>query len=445
MSVPPALTWTHLFPSDVSYTCLGAPLWFRELVEATGATGRQSVLIAWEQSPKTLPDLDAYYGIVAVNCRGLSSRALQNAGFTYVRQFGVLPGIAEARLFIPLTTSSIAASAFRLYTPFRLSARLKNLGARAAARLSIPFWYRDHMYIAQRTQPPLRSLVLTLFEGSPVYLALSSGAPEPARNRKASVAIFDAGGRPLAFAKLSGSLLAEQLLRHEAGVLRALAVNPGVAQVAPHLLFEGEIERTYITVVSALPGHSPGLELTASHQRFLATLHGDVRKPATATALVRSLPHRAAALPSPRPDLLAVLHDAIPALEGLSLPETIVHGDFTPWNLREQEGRISAFDWEYAELDGLPLWDELHHTLLVGHLLKRWTVEQAVQRLLELASSAPFGLPPQQVLALESLYLVDFLLRMFSEGYDETNDDLVAWYGRLLGQLSGIARGAVVA
>ena len=54
----------------------------------------------------------------------------------------------------------------------------------------------------------------------------------------------------------------------------------------------------------------------------------------------------------------------------MRIPSTIVHGDFAPWNLREHNGQIAAFDWEYAELDGLPLVDQTHYELQVGYLLK---------------------------------------------------------------------------
>ena len=88
-----------------------------------------------------------------------------------------------------------------------------------------------------------------------------------------------------------------------------------------------------------------------------------------------------------------------PTLERLVVPTTIVHTDFVPWNLREKDGVIAAFDWDAAELDGLPLYDELHHELVVGHLVKRWTAERASAHLREVAWSAPLGLSPGQVRA----------------------------------------------
>ena len=124
-----------------------------------------------------------------------------------------------------------------------------------------------------------------------------------------------------------------------------------------------------------------------------------------------------------------------PVLERLILTVTIVHGDFVPWNLRERHGAVAAFDWEYGELDGLPLIDELNHLLLVGYLFQGWAVERAYDRLLRLAASAPLGLSPDRVRALQLIYLLDTLLKFLNGGW---NDDhpMAAWYQRLLVRLA---------
>jgi hypothetical protein len=430
----------NIFPSDAAYLCVGAPAWFRAPAEGRNPGGRRRVLITWEQSDSDLPRLDAYYGLVVVNGRDLTDQKLRDAGFAYVRRFAVVPSIHEARWFIPLDAPAISSAAFCLYTPTRMSARVKRFAVRLATRTPLPFWYRDQIQIAQRALPPLEDTLQAFFPGTALRLALSSGAPEGARNRKASVAVLRADGKILAFAKLAGSDLSRRLLQHEAEVLASM---PNSALPAPHLLSAGEVDGTYIAIFSPLSGRPAGTRLTPAHRQFLKALRIGPMKPATATALVGTLPARIAALPSPCPDLAAIFDEVLPELERLVLPETIIHGDFVPGNLCEYRGNIAAFDWEYGELSGVPLIDELYHLLIVGYQIEGWTIDRACDSLAEVASSSALGLRPEQIRAIQVVLLLYLLVRFLSEGYDR-NHDMVAWFLNVLARLRTTTREIVV-
>ncbi len=436
MTIPRALSWKHLFPADVSLLCSGAPPWFREIAGREDGHGHgKRVMIAWKSPPETLPDLDPFHGLVAVNSRRLSAARLTGAGFGYVRRFAVLPSLEHARWFIPLDGPAVSSGAFCLYSPLRRSARLAYLGVRGAARAGLPIWYRDYIVIAQRELPPIESVVQGLFPGQTVRLALSTGPEGPDVRRNVSAAILDRRGQPMAFAKLSGSGVSRRLLEHEAQILPALAALPGPCSLAPRLLFGGEIDGVYATIQTPVVGRPVGSRLTPAHLRLLDALRGREVKPAAATGMIGSLRTRLRDAPSPWRGLSEVLDRLTPTLERLAVPTTIVHTDFVPWNLREKGGVIAAFDWDAAELDGLPLYDELHHELIVGYLVKRWTVERASRHLQEIASSAPLGLPPGQVRALQAVYLIHFLLRLATHGHDE-DDRMVVWYRRVLAELA---------
>ncbi|MGH2533356.1 MAG: phosphotransferase family protein [Thermomicrobiales bacterium] len=428
-----ALTWLGLLPACASLTTVGGPAWFRELLASRGAGGQAAILVASDCRRSELPDLEPFAGLVAVNCRQVSGRALQDAGFTYVRAFAVLPSLADARWFVPLDTPATSAAAFRLYSPFRPLARLKHLGVRTVARGGLPLWYRDRVLIAQRSLPPVERMLNSLFPGGTLRLALASGAPGPAR--KPTALVLNGDGQPLAFAKLSSTALAKRLVLHEAEVLRALASMPGPTPFAPQLLFAGEVDQLVVTVQSALPGRPAPRRLTPAHRALLAGLGAGPIKPASSTAIVTSLRHRTASLPSPRPDLCTLLDTVMPRLEAMTLPTAVVHGDFAPWNLRTHGGGGAAFDWEYAQLNGLPLLDEMHHQLQVGFLLDGWTADRADDRLLAFASARPLGLRPDQVRALQVVYLLDALLRRIEEGHT-ADEFLSARYEHLMRRLA---------
>jgi hypothetical protein len=439
----PFFSWTCLFPDDAAYQCTALGPWAEEYCDPSGDAGgdRPRVLVTADPCASQLPDLAPYAGLVALNCRGVSDGRLRVAGFSYVRRFAVLPDASRSRWFIPLDGPALSAGAFCICAPFKTAAQLRHRGGRAAARLGLPLWYRDELCIAQRQTPPIEQAIQSLFPARPVRLALSSGTPPPAINRKISLAVLGPRGQALAFAKLPGPCpVSAHNVRHEAEVLSHLAQQR--ATRAPRLLLAGNVGTRYLAVFTPLQGRPTQPELTNAHRRFLAGLRSGDARPAGDTAFVRSLTERSRLLDR-RPDLLAILRELLPRLRALRLPATTIHGDFVPWNLREYAGAIGAFDWEYAQTDGVPLIDETHHLLAVGYLLRKWTPEHAYRRLLDVTSVAPFAeFSPATVRALQMAYLLDYVLRLFGEGHGD-NYPRVAWCRRILSYLApAVQKGA---
>ena len=434
MTFAPALTWMHLLPAGASYGCEATvPRWFRDLLHPAAAADSRpaDVRVAFGTCGDDL--LGAVVdGIVAVNCRGLTNARLAAAGFGYVRRFAALPNIAAARWFIPLDLPAVASAAFGIYSPTRFSARVKRTAAKVAARFGLPGWYRDTVCIAQRQPPPLeRQLAAGLSTGDELRLSLSAGAPEPARNRKASAALIRLDGSVIGFAKLAGSPLATKLLRQEAATLATLAAMPAVADVVPKLLASGEAEGRYYLVQSPVDGRAAPAKMTEAHRRFLAALQDGCARPAVETEYVRSLLPRLRQLGDDAADLVPAAERVVASLAGCAVPRTVVHGDFAPWNLRLQAGgRLAAFDWEYGRADGLPTADAAHHELQVGYNMRAWTPADASRALDAHAIDHP-TLSRRQVAGLQNAYLLDVLTRLAEEGYGP-GEPMVRWHRQLL-------------
>ncbi len=463
MNLPPALTWLHLLPADASCVVQSGEQWLVDLLakyrpparegdapaepfaDATTRRGpapaspcsrsaRIRALVATERPWHEFVELGNYDAIVAINCPGVTSAALEKAGYAYVRRLAAVPSLAKARWFVSLDSGRLAASSLSVYTPARASAHLKKAALKLAARLRMNVAFRDQIIIASRTPPPLETKLAELFPGQAIRIGLSAGAPEPAINRKASGAIMSSRGDVIGFLKIAGSEISDRIARREAEVLPALADRAGVANFVPRLLFAGEIDGQYVTVQTPLAGRPAPATWTTAHDRFLTALRSGPIKPASETNLVKTLPERILALKAKHHELNDILSRFMPTLEETRVPSTIVHGDFAPWNLRTHGGQIAAFDWEYAELDGLPLMDQAHFCLQLGSQLHHWDVERARAYLRELASSRPIDLEPEPVTAIVAVYLIDQLTRLFGEGYDPA-DEMIAWYRRLLGTL----------
>ena len=434
MTRPRTHTWMHLLPADAAIECRGGPQWLREPLVDASAESQCRVLVDYNcMGTEASASASA---LVGINCRAVNTSVLRKAGFSNICRIAVLPGWANPRWFIPLKNPAVTSAGFDLYTPARTTARLKRLAARALVHARLPFWFRDQLVIAQRQPSPLHRAMSDLFPGREISLALSSGAPEGARNRKVSAAVIDSDGTILAFLKIAGTPLARSLLEREADNLRRLSTMKGLKELAPKLLSAGEIDGFYTTSQAPLAGNVAPASFGPMHEALLRKLAGGSERNAAATRLVAELPARIASLPQAHPELSAALEQALAGLENQRLATGVIHGDFAPWNLRRAGRTIRAFDWEYGQLDGPAGLDEIHYRLQVGYLLDQWNLEKAVAEMSRTDILNRYLSQPTQSSrrALLMLYLVDMLARLFGEGYDRAND-MVEWHAQLLGRL----------
>jgi hypothetical protein len=427
----------HILPPLASLECDSAvPEELRALINRASMDDGPRFRVSDQADPRKLDEPAANWeGLIAINYRSVDIARLSLAGFKHIRAFAVIPSLAQARWFIPLDSPAISSSAFGIYSPTRTLARVKRFAIAAAARSGIPMWYRDRILIGQRKQSPLESMVSAAYGGQEIRLALSAGAPEPARNRKASAAILDMDGRVKGFAKISASPLARKLLEHEASFLSMLAANPAVCDSVPRLLDSGIVDQRFVLVQAPVIGGAAALELTAAHHRFFSSLSCGQPKPAVTTAMVTGLSQRIAAMGSTAGWLAEPLRQMQASLTACQVPGTTVHGDFTPWNIRQTRDRLCCYDWEYGCADGLPLIDQTHHQLQVGYLLRNWTIETADRELHQIAA-AESRFSPTHVAAMQNAYLIDMLLRLSEEGYGSENT-MFSWTRQLLEKRAG--------
>ena len=94
MTVPPALTWTCLFPADASYRCDAAPDWMLQMLRFFEEGGGR-VQVGYGQCARS--DSKDLIGQIVINtCLGVE-RELRDGDFTYIRRFAVLPSLRNAR------------------------------------------------------------------------------------------------------------------------------------------------------------------------------------------------------------------------------------------------------------------------------------------------------------------------------------------------------------
>jgi hypothetical protein len=192
---------------------------------------------------------------------------------------------------------------------------------------------------------------------------------------------MDDDGRALAYARVGHDPADVQTVAAEALVLAALAAS-AVSTQAPRLIDHGHLTEPdgYFLLESAGPERTAPMALGDNHFRFL---EGLVRNGATRTwcALLEHMADKLALVcESHAPARLTLAH--LQQLRLPAMPECIEHGDFAPWNIREQtSGELFVLDWDRADLHGVPWHDALHYSFQVETLVRRRPAGTVIRRM----------------------------------------------------------------
>lgn len=282
------------------------------------------------------------------------------------KPYAVVGGRSNARWWlIPLESGRVAASGLALFQPLLASARILKAAASALSLLGLSrLWTRKMVYVVGE---PNLACHFQLTE--PLTYAYFTGTDSP--HRKVAVQIMDNRGRLKGFAKLTRNPQVRTLLAHEAATLEYVRTLGLQTAYVPKVLFYGEQGDSTLLVTDTLKtSRTPSTtQFTPSHLAFVLELAQKTTDQQKDSASKQAAEFRA------RFNLIRLqvdrawekrLDDAIKALEAhtnLSVPTSLSHGDFTPWNTFLSNDRLYVFDWEYAE-HGRPLSNDIIHFIL---------------------------------------------------------------------------------
>ena len=312
-------------------------------------------------------------------------RSLIRAGYPYSCEFSVLPNPEQPRWLLPVGSVPTMLSGLGIYTPFARRGRLLKASLAGAIAFGWKGWSRTKVLLAADKPLPLQAMVTEVTgEQRPVF-AMSLGQRE--RFRALTVQIMRPTGGVLGYIKLPLTDAATQSLRHEAKVLTWLWNKvPRIRGHIPQVLHSGEWNGGFVLFQSSGPRKRGPNGFGRMHTQFLENLWQaqSVAKPGP--VLVEKVAARWREI---EPQLetewrnlgQAALREAGLQLERTTVSCGVMHGDFAPWNTRQQDDRLFAFDWESARFDAPTLWDVFHFKEQVTFLLERKTT-----------CYAPFGL-----------------------------------------------------
>lgn len=286
-----------------------------------------------------------------------------------------LPATGGSRVFVPAGSLRLLRAALPLLPAGRARSRLLGRALAGASRLGLTERLGlDELAVAFKGPPPPPRIPWMRRAGREVG-AVALGVPGLFRKAIAQVTRPDGGVEALLKLSLTGPARAR--VRREARALRRLEAL-GLSALAPRLRAAGDLERGAWLAQEALSGRRSPDALGALHLAFQKRLCARTLETVPAERLdvlgraSTQLDDLQGRIDRARVDLLAELRQAVfQTLGDRGLRCSLAHGDFTPWNLLVEGGRLRAVDWESAE-DLAPVpWDLIHFHLQTGVLVRR--------------------------------------------------------------------------
>jgi hypothetical protein len=351
-------------------------------------------------------------------------------GFVELERFAVVPSLARPRFLVPLASRRAAWASTSRYNALR-PARVRALRAAVGTGMRLGLGQRMlrdrlHVFVAAGTAPErlaeleIGAHLRRALEAPGLVMGIGVRAPHP--NRKPTLQLFHPGGEPAGYVKVGWSPLTRALVRTEVEALRACQANPPAGLAVPGLLLAGRWRDLELAVTAPLPTgvrrhrhaeRPPAVEVT----RRIAAMEGTRELPLATSPWWLGVRKLIDATANGDPGLAATLRGCADELERAHGAEPLVfgrwHGDWVPWNLAWEHGRLHAWDWEHSGPDAPLGFDLLHWHFQVAFVQRGRDAAEAAARCAELAAPelARLGLGPAAARALPRLYLLELYLR----------------------------------
>jgi hypothetical protein len=293
------------------------------------------------------------------------------AGKTAGRAYTAYPNLTNVRWLLPAKQPALRRAGIGgLYQPNSLRGRALRTIIGAGAVPGETVWLEEEALVR------LETMLAPVIGVGTVRLAFYLGVPAP--HRKVTAQALTPDGRTLAYAKIATSPLAQVAVKTERRALLRLSESAGLQGRIPKVLGTFDWHGGTILLITTGPPRPGPRELSSVHLRFC-------------TQLFQSFGVQETFVESPMwtrmSEIWLRLHDGSPetlpdnlgrALERLheelgpvSMPLSLAHGDFAPWNTRLGPRSLFVLDWERASEGMSPLYDVFNFQALQAALQGR--------------------------------------------------------------------------
>jgi hypothetical protein len=284
------------------------------------------------------------------------------------RIYTAYPNLANVRWLLPADQPALRRAGIEgLYQPNSVRGRALRKIIGAGALQGEKVWLDEHSLAR------LESMLAPLVGVRALRLAFYMGVPAP--HRKVTAQLLTPQGETLAYAKLATSELAKRALETERRALLRLSQSALLRGTVPELLGSLGWQGGTIVLITMGPPRPGPRELSSVHLGFLTHLFESFRehKSFVHSQMWSSMLERWLRLKQSSPQSLPAnvgpalerLHDE---LGGVSMPLSVAHGDFAPWNTRLGARSLFVLDWERSCEGMSPLYDAFNFQALQAAL-----------------------------------------------------------------------------
>ena len=292
-------------------------------------------------------------------------------GKTAGRMYTAYPNLADVRWLLPANQPALRRAGIGgLYQPNSLRGRAVRTIIGAGAMPGEKVWLEEDALAR------LETMLASSMGVEAVRLAFYLGVPAP--HRKVTAQVLTPDGKTLAYAKIATSHLAQAALKTERRALLRLSESAGLQGAVPKVLGSLDWHGGTILLITMGPPRPGPRGLSSVHLRFCTQVFQSFRVQETfvespmwsgMSEIWLRLHHSSPeTLPANVGPALERLHEE---LGPVSMPLSLAHGDFTPWNTRLGSRSLFVLDWERASEGMSPLYDAFNFQALQAALQGR--------------------------------------------------------------------------
>jgi hypothetical protein len=292
-------------------------------------------------------------------------------GKTAGRMYTAYPNLGNVRWLLPASQPALRRAGIEgLYQPNSLRGRVVRTIIGAGAVLGEKVWLEEDALAR------LETMLASVVGVEAVRLAFYLGVPAP--HRKVTAQVLTPDGKTLAYAKIATSPLAQEAVKAERRALLRLSESADLQGTVPKVLGSLDWHGGTILLITMGPPRPGPRGLSSVHLRFCTQVFQSFRVQETfvespmwtrMSEIWLRLQHNSPeTLPANLGPALEWLHDE---LGPVSMPLSLAHGDFTPWNTRLGPRSLFVLDWERASEGMSPLYDAFNFQALQAALQGR--------------------------------------------------------------------------
>jgi hypothetical protein len=358
-----------------------------DCVETSFSDGKYDVVVLdcrsinWTNLSVIDSCIDAEMIFVCINADRQIKENLDKRDYRYVRTYAGLPA-GRPRIYIPLNSSRLRTKGLSFHSPGSLKSKAGLLIAKTLSGLGIKFHLmRNAVSVFSANENFFGGNGLTDWIAGKVGYGISDlvvyAGSESERRKITALAVAEKDGEDVVV-KIADSAAGTEAIRQESEALHALK-STSLSSWVPELLFEDKWNGYVIQGQSALSrgSRSQGSCLTNVHFTFLADLSTFGRKFVSfrSTRFFQDLSLKLENIPagSLPPSVTRAWYEILKRdFADRKVLCHRIHGDFAPWNICEQEGRLFVYDWEDSLSEGLALTDALRFVYRQADLVGPW-------------------------------------------------------------------------